>query len=112
MRVVGLMSGTSADGVDAAVCEISGHPGALSARIICGETFAYESLLRQRILDSCDPEKSRVDDIAQLHVDLAEVFSASTLQLIQAHDISRESIDLIGSHGHTLWHNVLPKRPG
>ena len=108
MRVVGLMSGTSADGVDAAVCEISGHPGALSARIICGETFAYESLLRQRILDCCDPEKSRVDHIAQLHVDLAEVFSASTLQLIQAHDISRESIDLIGSHGHTLWHNVLP----
>ena len=50
MRVVGLMSGTSADGVDAAVCEISGHPGALSARIICGETFGYESLLRQRIL--------------------------------------------------------------
>lgn len=108
MRVVGLMSGTSADGVDAAVCEISGHPGALSARIICGETFAYESLLRQRILDSCDPEKSSVDHIAQLHVDLAEVFAASTLQLLQGHDISRESIDLIGSHGHTLWHNVLP----
>ena len=109
MRVVGLMSGTSADGVDAAVCEISGHPGALSARIICGETFAYESLLRQRILDSCDPEKSRVDDIAQLHVDLAEAFAASILQLIQGRDISRESIDLIGSHGHTVWHNVLPK---
>ena len=62
----------------------------------------------KEFLDSCDPEKSRVDHIAQLHVDLAEAFAASTLQLIQGHDISRESIDLIGSHGHTLWHNVLP----
>ncbi len=108
MIVVGLMSGTSADGVDVAVCEISGEPHNLKAQVLHGETYAYEAAMRQRILRSCDPNQSRVDEIADLHVDLAEVFAERTLQLIHDCGMTAEQIDLIGSHGQTLWHNVLP----
>ena len=108
MHVIGLMSGTSADGVDVALCEIEGEPGRLSAKIIRGETYPYESSLRQRILDACDVGKSRVDQITQLHYELGELFSNCVLRLLDSDGLSPDAIDLIGSHGQTLWHSVLP----
>ena len=108
MIIIGLMSGTSADGVDVAICDIEGDPGQLCARLIRGETFAYSPRMRQRILDCCDLSASRVDDIANLHVDLAEVFAEAALSLLRRQGLRRSDVDLIGSHGQTIWHNVLP----
>ena len=108
MFVLGLMSGTSADGVDVALCDISGAPGQMNASILHGATYEYDSGLRKRILACCDPAQSSVDEIAALNVDLAEVFASSALKLIEAAGLSPEQVDLIGSHGQTLWHNVTP----
>ena len=56
---------------------------------------------------------SRVDQMAALHVDLAEVFARRSLELIELGKAScRAQIDIIGSHGQTLWHNVLAQRSG
>ncbi len=106
MLVAGLMSGTSADGVDVALCELKGAPGNLSAALLHGATFPYDPAMRQRILHCCDPIGSSVDEIAALNVDLAEVFAESALRAIQQAGMSVEQVDLIGSHGQTLWHNV------
>jgi len=108
MRVIGLMSGTSADGVDIALCDIRGQPGAMQAQILTGTTYRYDATLRQRLLDNCDPQSSQIDQIAQLHVDVANVFADAVLKLVDVQNIALIDIDLIGSHGHTLWHNVLP----
>ena len=108
MIAVGLMSGTSADGVDVAVCDITGGPDNLKVKLLHGETYAYEAAMRQRILRCCDPNQSRVDEIASLHTDLAEVFAECTLSLIHKQGMLPKQINLIGSHGQTLWHNVLP----
>ena len=108
MIVVGLMSGTSADGVDVAICDIRGQPGDMTVELISGATFEYAPEMRERILACCDPTESRVDQIASLHVDLAEVFADSTLALDARIGMPTKQIDLIGSHGQTLWHNVLP----
>lgn len=108
MLAVGLMSGTSADGVDAAVCDIAGGPGSLKVRLLHGRTYAYDAAMRQKILRCCDPSQARVDEIAGLHADLAEVFAECALNLIRAAGLKPPQIDLIGSHGQTLWHNVLP----
>lgn len=107
MIIIGLMSGTSADGVDVALCEIKGAPGNLSATLLHGVTFPYDPAVRQRILKCCDPFDSSVDEIAALNVDLAEVFAESALGAIQQAGMSVKQVDLIGSHGHTLWHNVV-----
>ncbi|MDE2747806.1 MAG: anhydro-N-acetylmuramic acid kinase [Chloroflexota bacterium] len=108
MIVIGLMSGTSADGVDVAICDIGGQPSDMTVNLVAGATFEYEPEIRQRILVCCDPKESSVDQIAALHVDLAHVFADRVLELIDRQSMSAEQIDLIGSHGQTVWHSVLP----
>ena len=108
MIVIGLMSGTSADGVDVAICDIRGRPSDLTVELIRGDTFAYQAEMRLRILACCDPSESRVHEIATLHVDLADVFSDCALAALQNANLRPEQVDLIGSHGQTIWHNVLP----
>jgi anhydro-N-acetylmuramic acid kinase len=107
MKVIGLMSGTSADGVDAALCEITGEPPQLHAEILHAVTIPYMSDMRQRILNACQPETSHVDELCQLNFDLAETFVATIQTLIDQSGVSVSEIDLIGSHGQSVWHNVL-----
>ena len=108
MKVIGLMSGTSGDGIDAALCEISGEPPHIQAHIIMGITQPYEADFRQRILDSCLPHKSSVDLLCQLNVDLGEQFAKVTLQLIEKAGLKPSDIDLLSSHGQAVWYNILP----
>ncbi len=108
MIILGLMSGTSADGVDVAICDIKGAPGKLSAELLLGATSPYDPDMRRRILHCCDPIASSVAEIAALNVDLAEVFANAALETVRQAGMSAAQIDLIGSHGQTLWHNVTP----
>jgi anhydro-N-acetylmuramic acid kinase len=105
MRVVGLMSGTSADGVDAAIIEIS----RLKVRLLAFDTFAYPASLRRRILDLCRPELARLDDICHYNFVLGEVFADAVIKLCSKSGISLGSIDLIGSHGQTIYHQPSGK---
>ena len=108
MKIIGLMSGTSGDGIDAALCEISGQPPHLDARILHGITLPYEDALRQRIFAACDPLESRVAAICQLNFDLGAAFAGAVDSLLQAAGLTPQEIDLIGSHGQTIWHQVDP----
>jgi anhydro-N-acetylmuramic acid kinase len=114
LRVVGLMSGTSADGVDVAVIDIRGRdgvPNALSrvgethVRLVAFEMFPYPSALRREILDLCRPETARLDRICHYNHVLGEVFADAVIKLCGKSGLSLRSIDLIGSHGQTIWHN-------
>ena len=108
MLIIGLMSGTSGDGIDAALCEISGAPPKLDARILHAMTRPYTPDFRQRILAACWPESSGVDALCRLNTDLGEAFAALALDLIAAAGKTPEDIDLIASHGQTVWHQVEP----
>jgi anhydro-N-acetylmuramic acid kinase len=63
--------------------------------------------MRQRILNACQPETSRVDELCQLNFDLAKTFVETIQTLIDQSGVSVSEIDLIGSHGQSVWHNVL-----
>ena len=108
MKVIGLMSGTSADGVDAALCEITGEPPNLQVQVIATLMRHYPLALQQRILSACLPEHGRVDELCQLNVDLGSYFASVALQVIEQAKLHPVDIDLIGSHGQTVWHNILP----
>jgi anhydro-N-acetylmuramic acid kinase len=108
IRVVGLMSGTSADGVDAAVVEIDGG----KVRLLAFDTFAYPAALRRQILDLCWPESARLDDICHYNFVLGKVFSDAVIKLCSKSGISLGSIDLIGSHGQTIYHQPSGRRYG
>ena len=108
MIIVGLMSGTSADGIDAAVCEIAGAPPDLTARIRRAITYPYPDGFQRRIHRACQPEHSPVDALCQLNADLGEHFAAAALRAIAVAGLTPSDVDLIGSHGQTVWHMVHP----
>jgi anhydro-N-acetylmuramic acid kinase len=106
MLIVGLMSGTSADGIDAALCEITGEPPNLQARIVHGLSVAYPDGFQTRILAASQPDTGRVDELCRLHFALGELFADATLRVIEASGRKPSDVDLIGSHGQTFWHMV------
>lgn len=108
MLIVGLMSGTSADGIDAALCEINGAPPQLHARFVHALMHPYPPGFQQRILNACLPEHSHVDSLCQINFDLAELFAEAALAVIEAAGLQPSNVDLIGSHGQTVWHMVQP----
>jgi anhydro-N-acetylmuramic acid kinase len=100
------MSGTSADGVDAAVVDISKGKVQLLAHAV----FPYPAALRREILRLCRPESARLDNICHYNFVLGEVFADSVIKLCDQNSISLSSIDLVGSHGQTIYHNPHAKR--
>jgi len=108
MRVAGLMSGTSADGVDVAIVDIAGRKVQLRAF----EMFPYPPALRREILRLCRPESARLDNICHYNFVLGEVFADSVIKLCSNSRISLSSIDVIGSHGQTIYHSPRGRRYG
>ena len=103
------MSGTSADGVDAAIVDIRGR----KVDLLAFEMFAYSAAMRKSILALCRPEMARLQDICHLNHVLGQVFGEAVVKLCDKSGILLASIDLIGSHGQTIWHNPQgPKYAG
>ncbi len=108
MLIVGLMSGTSADGIDAALCELTGAPPQLEARIVYGISYAYPAGFQARILTASQPDSGRVDELCKLNFALGELFADAALRVIAESGHNPQDVDLVGSHGQTFWHNVEP----
>lgn len=102
--VIGLMSGTSVDGIDAAVVEITGHGLETTVNLIAFETFPFPPDVPQRILALCQPDTSRVDDICEMNFYIGHLFAEAIKHTLQKNGMSARDIDLIGSHGQTIHH--------
>ena len=107
--VIGLMSGTSVDGIDAAVVEITGHGLETTVNLIAFETFPFPPDVPQRILALCQPDTSRVDDICEMNFYIGHLFAEAVKHTLQKNGMFARDIDLIGSHGQTIHH--LPGDP-
>lgn len=107
-RVVGLMSGTSLDGVDAACCRVttpsSDDPFGASVEPEAFVTRSYDSEMRERLVAVCDDETGTVDEVCRLNVALAEVFAETAQAAWQEADREATDVDLIASHGQSVWH--------
>ncbi len=109
--VIGLMSGTSVDGIDAAVVEITGHGLETVVNLIAFETFPFPPGVPQRILALCQPDTSRVDDICEMNFYIGHLFAEAAKHTLQKNGIHARDIDLIGSHGQTIHHLPLFTEP-
>ncbi|HEY4482178.1 MAG TPA: anhydro-N-acetylmuramic acid kinase [Candidatus Brocadiaceae bacterium] len=103
-KVIGLMSGTSADGIDACLVEISGNGLHTRINVLASETYPYEETTRTAILDTCNPETGTVDKVCQLNFHLGKLFANAATSIANKAHISIKDIDLIGSHGQTIYH--------
>lgn len=100
MRVMGLISGTSVDGIDVALVEITGCQRDLTVDFVTGATYPYPSELRSQILQVCSGTPLSLAELAQLDDAIARTFAQAAMTLQQ----SSEPTDLIGSHGQTVFH--------
>jgi anhydro-N-acetylmuramic acid kinase len=98
---LGLISGTSVDGIDVALVKISETDGLLQCHLIAGETIGYEPALRDEILAVCAESPRTIAQICQLDDAIAAAFAAAALKLIQTSNIKP---DFIASHGQTVFH--------
>jgi anhydro-N-acetylmuramic acid kinase len=97
-RIIGLMSGTSLDGIDAALVEVENERVHLRG-FVC---VPFEPDLRERIAQMC--ENGRVDEMARLNVELGEVFAQAALKVLCVCNLKPEEVDCIASHGQTVSH--------
>ena len=103
LRVVGLMSGTSADGVDAAVVDLRStrrNP----VKVLAFKTFPYPPAVRKAVLELCSGSAVRVENVCDLNFVLGELFADAVIRLSKKARIDLASIDLVGSHGQTICH--------
>lgn len=100
MYCIGLMSGTSVDGIDACLVKISGSKLALQVELVQGATYPYPADLRQEILDLCGEAFTNPAEMARLDDAIAVQFAQAAQRIQQG----QPAADLIGSHGQTIFH--------
>ena len=104
MKVIGLMSGTSADGIDAALVDVRGTADDLKWDVLAFVEVPYPESVRQEILALCEANTGRVDAICAMNVALGEWFADAALAVCDQAGFSPNDIDAIGSHGQTIHH--------
>ena len=98
MIVAGIMSGTSADGIDVAFCKIArGH-----IALIAHEHYAYPAQARRAVLATMDAKSTTVADLARLNFRLGDLYAEAIFLAQRKHKIKK--LDLIGCHGQTIYH--------
>ncbi len=106
--VIGLMSGTSVDGIDAALVEIQNSGSKTKIKQLYFATYAYPEGLKEFILTNSIKETSNVEDICRLNFLIGKLFAKAAYRLCKDYGISIKDVDLIGSHGQTIHH--LPQK--
>ncbi len=98
-KTIGLMSGSSLDGLDIAYCEFWEEGNRWFYKLILGETYNYSGEWMQALINIRNYSTS---ELAELHIKYGELLGEYVNQFIEKHSLSP---DLIASHGHTVFHN-------
>jgi len=104
MRVLGMMSGTSADGIDAALVNVTGAPPSLVARFEGHHRTPFPDYIRERILRLANGQETTTAEISELNFLLGEAFAKAAIRACKHWRVGLRSISLIGSHGQTVFH--------
>ncbi len=94
-----MMAGTSLDGIDAALCDITGSGAGLQSRLLAFECVPYEAPLRARLARACANEAD-VREVARLNIEVGEAFARAANAIFAAHGRA----EVIASHGQTVAH--------
>lgn len=102
---LGIMSGTSLDGVSIAIVKLKGNWIETKFKILYNKTFEYNNEIRRLILKLTNPKTGNVKKICQLNYVLGMIFAEKALEAIDEAGLSKGEVDFIASHGQTIYHN-------
>ena len=108
--VAGVMSGTSADGINVAIIRVTKHPSRREGprfALLAHNEYPFPPAVRRTILGMMNAELARVADLARLNFLLGELYAEAIKNTARKH---RVKIDLVGCHGQTLYHQGTPER--
>jgi len=108
MLVLGMMSGTSADGIDVALARISGAPPNLNAKLLGHTSGKFPPALQREILRVAEQQPISAGELSQLNFRLGELFADAALSACRKFRVPTPTISLIGSHGQTIFHQGRP----
>ena len=104
---LGLISGTSADGIDVALASFARGP-----KLLASLTHPYPDRLRARILTLAQGDgRIALDELGALDVEIARTFAAAAMKLLRREDLDASGIRALGSHGQTVRHRPLGAAP-
>lgn len=107
MTVAGIMSGTSADGMDVALVRITPGVEAPRLRLLAHFATPYPAAIRKEVLSAMNARAASVADLSRLHWRLGQLYSKAILDALQKYPTK---LDLIGCHGQTIYHQATPQR--
>src|SRR5579863_8701337 len=103
MTVAGVMSGTSADGIDVAVVRIAAGKLRPKITLLAHEGFAYPAALRRAVLAAMNASSTSTAELARLNWRLGLAYTEAVRETAERHKVK---LDLIGCHGQTLYHQA------
>ncbi|HMI51503.1 MAG TPA: anhydro-N-acetylmuramic acid kinase [Candidatus Saccharimonadales bacterium] len=108
MLVLGLMSGTSADGIDIALAQISGAPPKLKAKLLKHTSVKFPPAVRKEILRLGEQNQTTAGDLSQLNFRLGAIYADAVLGACRQFRVAPERLSLVGNHGQTIFHQGRP----
>ena len=108
MLVLGMMSGTSADGIDTALVKISGAPPNLKINLLGHVKQNFPPTIRKEILRVAEQNPLSPGEFSQLHARLGQLYAVAALNACKKLKIPPHKIALIGNHGQTIFHQGQP----
>ncbi|MCX6148618.1 MAG: anhydro-N-acetylmuramic acid kinase [Candidatus Kapabacteria bacterium] len=108
-RVCGIMTGTSLDGVDVAVCDFWIINNIKHYELIAFKTFDISNQIKSKILDVCS-QNILISDVSDLNFALSFLYKEAVESLLSEFSILISTIDCFGVHGQTVWHSPIPKK--
>jgi anhydro-N-acetylmuramic acid kinase len=108
LLILGLMSGTSADGIEAALVRISGAPPHLNSKLIGHASLPIPKPIRAAILRVAEGAPLPAAEISQLNFRLGQLFADAAINACKQLRVPLKHLDLIASHGQTIFHKGKP----
>jgi anhydro-N-acetylmuramic acid kinase len=103
-KIIGLMSGTSLDGLDIALCEIRGNGNDTSVELLEFVTAPYSNQIRQELKKVSSVEDVKLKEISYWHTRLAHLHADMILDALNDWKMKSNDVDCIASHGQTIYH--------
>ncbi len=104
-RIVGILSGTSADGASTGIIKVKGFGKSTELELVSYKTYPYPLAIREELFKLFDPETSSTESICEMNFLLGHFYGDCVRRIVEETNLQMDDIDLIGSHGQTIWHH-------